>query len=92
MAAAMSYVPISDENLLDQAELVVTGEVTRVAPAPGQPLNATEYSLRVEQVLKGTASDSIVVTVPGSLLTQHDGALTVPGRPTSPKPRASCCF
>ena len=81
MAAAMSYVPISDESLLDRAELVVTGEVTRVAPSPGQPLDATEYDVRVDQTLKGDAFGDIAVSVPGSLLPQRDGALNVPGAP-----------
>jgi hypothetical protein len=81
-AMAMSYVPMADTPLLNQADTVVLGEVNAVAAAPGHELDATRYTLNVEQVLKGTvAAPAIGVLVPGALDATRNGALNIPGMP-----------
>src|SRR5581483_854735 len=71
-----------DTPLLDQADTVVLAEVNAVAAAPGHELDATRYTLNVEQVLKGgVATPAIGVLVPGALDPTRDGALTIPGVP-----------
>jgi len=81
-AHAMSYVPMADSPLLEQADTVVLGEVNAVAAAPGHELDATRYTLNVEQVLKGSvAAQAIGVLVPGALDATQNGALTIPGMP-----------
>ncbi len=81
-AQAMSYVPMADAPLLDQADTVVLGEVSAVAAAPGNELSATRYSLSVEQVLKGgTTAQAIGIVVPGAVDPGAAGALNIPGTP-----------
>ncbi len=81
-AHAMSYVPMTDTPLLNQADTVVLAEVNAVAAAPGHELDATRYTLNVEQVLKGSvAAPAIGVLVPGALDPTQNGALTIPGMP-----------
>jgi hypothetical protein len=62
-AAATTFVRVSDEALADQAVLVVVGTVGSRAASPGTL--ATDYRVRVEEVLAGTASGELVVRVPG---------------------------
>lgn len=81
-AHAMSYVPMADSPLLDQADTVVVAEVNAIAPAPGNELNATRYTLNVEQTIKGAPSaSSLGVLVPGAMDPTVNGALNIPGMP-----------
>jgi hypothetical protein len=81
-ARAMSYVPMADTPLLQQADTVVVATVGGAAAAPGHELEATRYTLQVEQVLKGSpAVASLGVLVPGAVDATQAGALHVPGAP-----------
>jgi hypothetical protein len=63
-ASATSFVRVADEALADQASLIVVGTVvSRGAP---QGLMATDYRLRVDEVIAGSvATPELVVRVPG---------------------------
>ncbi|HVS03430.1 MAG TPA: PKD domain-containing protein [Thermoanaerobaculia bacterium] len=63
-AAATSYVPVSDQDLLRQAPLVVEARVAAVAAAPSER-PATDYTLEIDAVLKGQAGGTLVLRVPG---------------------------
>jgi matrixin len=64
-AQAFSYVMMRDEDLADQAPLVVQGHVLGQAPS-ADGTAATEYRLAVERMLKGTARTGVLtVRVPG---------------------------
>jgi hypothetical protein len=81
-APAMSYVPMADTPLLGQADTVVLGTVQSVTAAPGRELDATRYTLAVEQVLKGSPAGGMLgVLVPGAVDATQAGALHVPGAP-----------
>ena len=57
---------VSDPHLVDQADVIVTGRVARVAPVGWRPV-ATSYRVRIDRLLKGTVpSDSLEVRVPGA--------------------------
>ena len=61
-ADATTFVRVSDEALVDQAEIAAVVRVeTRAAAAAGA---VTEYGVRVEELLKGSAPDSFTVRVP----------------------------
>ena len=55
-AVATTYVLPADEQLVDQAAVVVVGTVEEVAPAAGGALPLTEVRVRVEGRLKGRAA------------------------------------
>ncbi|HEV7784055.1 MAG TPA: fibronectin type III domain-containing protein, partial [Thermoanaerobaculia bacterium] len=57
-AAATTVVVGTDEDLFDQAPLVIEGTVLGSAPAHGRP--ATEYRIRVERILKGRVTAGTV--------------------------------
>jgi hypothetical protein len=79
---AMSYVPIADTALADDADVIVVGEIAEVAPATGEELDATFYRVRVETVLKGQVQEGwLAVRRPGGLDPGREGALVVPGTP-----------
>jgi hypothetical protein len=80
-AQAMSYVPVSDEALSDQADLIAIGEIIESAPAPGEALDATRHRLQIDEVLKGQASGKLYVRVPGGIDSEQVGALVIPGAP-----------
>ncbi|HYH45588.1 MAG TPA: matrixin family metalloprotease, partial [Thermoanaerobaculia bacterium] len=62
--SATSYVPMSDEDLVDQAAVAAVVTVQSSEPSPAGI--ATDYLVEVEEVLKGTVSgSSLVVRVPG---------------------------
>ena len=62
--AATSYVPMSDEDLVDQAPVAAVVTVHSAEPSPADI--ATDYVVEVEEVLKGSlAGSSVVVRVPG---------------------------
>src|SRR5947209_2046869 len=78
-AAATTVVVGTDEDLFDQAPLVLEGTVLGSAPAHGRA--ATEYRVRVERTLKGrvTAGEVVVRVVGGDANGMH---LTVWGAPS----------
>ncbi len=61
-AAATTFVRVPDEALVDQAALVVVGTVVSRGAAPG--LMATDYRVRVDEVLAGEAQGELAVRVP----------------------------
>jgi hypothetical protein len=61
---ATSYVRMSDEALVDSSPVAVVVRVEAQAPAPDGRA-ATDYRVRVEEVLKGQAPESLTVRVPG---------------------------
>ncbi len=78
---ATSFVMPTDQNLLDKSALVVVGTIEAVGAAPGDGTPATDYQVRVEQVLKGfLLATDVVVRVPGGV--NEDGmAYKVYGTP-----------
>ncbi|HXT50648.1 MAG TPA: fibronectin type III domain-containing protein [Thermoanaerobaculia bacterium] len=62
-AFATSFVRVGDEALVDQARLIVVGTVVSRGTPHG--LMATEYRVRVEEVLAGSSAGELVVRVPG---------------------------
>ena len=73
-ALATTFVMPTDQNLLDKSSLVVVGTVEAAGAAPGSGTPATDYQVRVEQVLKGfVLATDIVVRVPGGV--SDDGLL-----------------
>jgi chitodextrinase len=81
-ASATTMVLATDEQLTDQAPVVLRGTVTAAGPSKAlthRPV--TEYEVQVERVLKGrVASDLVVVRVPGGV--RPDGmALKIWGSP-----------
>jgi hypothetical protein len=80
-AAAMTYRPLSDENLVVASALIVIGEVEQVAGArlaDGRIVTQTE--VHVDESLKGrVASPRILVTEPGGRL--RNVTVRIPGVP-----------
>jgi len=65
-AWATSYVMISDEALVEGAELVVEARILSGDPAPATRLPAQDYMIEVERVIAGEpAGRNLVVRVPG---------------------------
>lgn len=68
-SSATSYVMVEDGDLADQAFLIAEGMVITVDPSPGTTEPMTEYLVRPERILRGTAfSDLIRVRVRGGVL------------------------
>lgn len=81
-ASALSYVPMSDADLLETSDLVIYGEVTQAGPVADRPLDATGYQVAVLQVVKGSPpSEGLEVRVAGAHDLDRPGALQVPGAP-----------
>lgn len=80
-AAAMSYTPVDDRALLQQADIVVTGQVLSAIPAPGRGLDATSYQVAADEWFKGDPAASLEVEVPGAFDPEREGALVVTGAP-----------
>lgn len=81
-AQAMTYQAMSDDALRAAAGLIVNGTITAAGPAADRPLDATEYLLDVQHVLKGADPDATLrLRVPGAWDRAQDGALVVPGVP-----------
>jgi hypothetical protein len=91
-ARAMSFLPIPDQALLAQSDVIVQGSVTAVAPAPGHEHSATLYTVQVEQVLKGAPAAEIGVLVPGALDPTQPGAVTIPGTPVLAEGESTLLF
>src|SRR5690348_16429928 len=74
---ATNFVRVADGALVDQAALIVVARVESAAAGSGR----TEYAVRVEKVLKGSASGELRVRVLGGK--GKDGlALKVYGAPS----------
>ncbi len=81
-ARATSYIPVSDESLVDQAGLIARVRIVSEQPAAGGVGPATEYLADVRQVLKGEDPGSrIVVRVPGGAGLRGGLSLHVYGAP-----------
>lgn len=81
-AAATSYVPMTDEALVDQAPLIAVVEVQDTVPGVDGSRPFTGYRVQVERVLKGAMAAGMAVTVrvPGGV--RADGvALRIWGAP-----------
>ena len=60
--AAVTYVLPSDESMVDRSPVIVFGRVLSAAPAPTDlRLPATDFTVELEEILKGTATGSTVV-------------------------------
>lgn len=67
-AGATSYVPMTDEALVAQAPIAVVVEIGGVGSSSQEGRPTTEYTARVERVLKGgLTAREIVVRVPGGI-------------------------
>jgi hypothetical protein len=80
-AMAMSYVPMADQDLLAQSDLVVDAIVASAGPLPGLDLERTRYVLTVIEALKGAADAMITVEVPGAFDVEARGARVVASMP-----------
>jgi len=73
-AAGTTYVPMTDAALADQAPLVVEAHIVASAAAPVAGRPATDYTVRLDRVLKGAPpADPLTVRVPGGV--DGNGAL-----------------
>jgi hypothetical protein len=80
LGQAAIFVALSDESLLDQAELVVLGEVAAVDPQAGRTRPLTHATLVVSDEIKGDAPAELTVAIPGGILDSGVG-LRVFGAP-----------
>ncbi|HEX7185037.1 MAG TPA: matrixin family metalloprotease [Thermoanaerobaculia bacterium] len=81
-ASATSYVPVTDESLVDQAPLIAVVEVQGSVPGQDGSRPFTGHRVRVEKVLKGAMATGLAITVrvPGGV--RADGlALRIWGAP-----------
>ncbi len=81
-SAAITYIMPSDGSMVDRTGTIVFGRVLFAAAAPdGLPLPATDFTVTVEEVLKGAvAGGTIVVRQPGGA--RSDGlAMRIAGLP-----------
>lgn len=62
-ASSTSYVPMTDEALVDQAPVIAVVEVQRSAPGQDGARPFTGYRVRVERVLKGALASGLRITV-----------------------------
>lgn len=79
-ALATSFVPMADETLLRQADLVVVGRIVARDERASATRPATRYLVDVEEALKGAAPRTLAFAVPGGV----DGAgrrLEIDGAP-----------
>ena len=66
---AATFVRLHDEDLTDQALLIVEARALKFDPSPGIGRPVTDYEFTIERTLKGSAEGtSLVVRVPGGLL------------------------
>ncbi|MGH8529092.1 MAG: JDVT-CTERM domain-containing protein [Nevskiales bacterium] len=76
-AQALTYVPMSDDALLEQAEVVLTGEVLSASESAVGQFGAMDYQVYVAEVYKGMApATQITVRVPGNARTHHVPGVT----------------
>ena len=67
-AGATTFVPMTDTALADQAPLIVAGRIAAIDQAPVNGRPATDYTVSLTRVLKGTApADPLTVRVPGGV-------------------------
>lgn len=71
-ASATSFVAVADRDLVDQAGLIVVGEVAGVATCRRGDAPCTEVQVRIDRLLKGALDTSpIAVRLPGGV--REDG-------------------
>lgn len=83
-AFALTFVQVPDQALLNQAALVLEGEVIGTVPYIRQPRDYTVYRIGVTRYLKGNGFAEVEVWVPGSIEPDTDvlnGVLVIPGTP-----------
>src|SRR5688572_33204460 len=61
--AATSYVPMTDEALVDQAPVIAVVEIQGSGPGSDGSRPFTGYRVRVERVLKGAMASGLRITV-----------------------------
>jgi hypothetical protein len=67
-AWTLTYVPVPDESLVDQASLIIEVEIGKAASAPTDERVATDYRAFVLRQLKGSEQrTSLVVRIPGGM-------------------------
>ncbi|MEM9293085.1 MAG: reprolysin-like metallopeptidase [Acidobacteriota bacterium] len=80
-AQGATYVPMSDQALVDGAPVIVEVSVVEVEDTASQRLPARDVQVNVERVLKGSvAGSTLVVRIPGGRLADGSGWL-LPGTP-----------
>lgn len=79
-AWSTSYIPVSDENLVDQTPLIVSGWI-RHSETGSSAYPETVYEIKVGQVLKGHSDPTLLVAVPGGIAANGIG-LKVFGAPS----------
>jgi hypothetical protein len=84
-AHAITFVQMPDQALLNQAPLVLEGEVIGTVPFIKQPQDYTVYQVDVTRYLKGHAYAEVEVWVPGSIETDFP-AINEEGRVTPGMP------
>ncbi len=71
-SVAMTYVPVSDEVLIDQAAMIVEVQFGKPFSARGSAVVSTDYPVAIIQQMKGfEQSDQLIVRMPGG--TKRDG-------------------
>ncbi|HXG29229.1 MAG TPA: hypothetical protein VNJ47_10345 [Nevskiales bacterium] len=87
-AQALTFVQMPDQVLLNQAALVLEGEVIGTVPFVKQPNSYTVYRVRVSDYVKGDADVEVEVWVPGSIEPDYNAlnrtlndVLVLPGMP-----------
>jgi hypothetical protein len=83
-AHALSFVQMPDQALLNQAAMVLEGEVIGTVPFVQQPRDYTVYRVDVTRYLKGYGFAEVEVWVPGSIEPDYaavSDALVIPGMP-----------
>ena len=79
---AFTYLPMTDENLLEQSPVVVLGQVLSVSDSLVSTSTVTQYQIAVEQVIKGEVPVNVItVQTPGSRLPTANSRW-FPGMPT----------
>lgn len=86
-AQAMTFVQMPDQALLNQAALVLEGEVIGTVPFVKQPRDYTVYRVDVTRYLKGYGFAEVEVWVPGTVEPDYEAindagsTLVIPGAP-----------
>ena len=87
-AHALTFVQMPDQALLNQAAMVLEGEIVGTVPFVKQPDSYTIYRVRVSDYVKGYGDAEVEVWVPGSVEPDYNainnvanGVLVIPGMP-----------
>lgn len=80
-AHALTFVQMPDKTLLDQADLVLEGEILDTVPLTREAGDLTLYRVGVLDYLKGRDGAEVEVRVPGARQASSGDTLMVPGAP-----------